>query len=66
MKRAIGFLSNTFTLLMVALLYHQTCLAQVDPWERVKLIEQGKNVTVKLHSSKTTTCRSNTSSGFSP
>ena len=53
MKRAIGFLNNTFTLLMVALLYHQTCLAQVDPWERVKLIEQGKNVSVKLHSGKT-------------
>jgi hypothetical protein len=35
---------------MTALPYHQTCLAQIDARERIELIEQGKNVNVKLHS----------------
>jgi molybdopterin-binding protein len=46
-------LRNALALLLVALIYQQTCLAQVDPWERVKLIEPGKNVHVKLQSGKT-------------
>ncbi len=40
-------------LLLSVLLYHQTTLAQLDPWERVKLIEPGKKVQVKLRSGKT-------------
>ena len=35
------------------LLCWQICFGQVDPWERVKLIEQGENVSVKLQSGKT-------------
>lgn len=46
-------LRYALALLLMALLYQQTCLAQVDPWERVKLIENGKKVQVKLHSGKT-------------
>ncbi len=46
-------LKYVLPLLLVALLYQQTCLAQVDPWERLKLIENGKKVQVKLHSGKT-------------
>ena len=53
MKPTMRVLNNAVVLLLVALLYHQTCLAQVEPWERVKLIEPGKNVNVKLHSGKT-------------
>jgi hypothetical protein len=41
---------SAIALVLTVLLYHQTCLAQVDAWERTKLIEQGKNVNVKLHS----------------
>ena len=40
-------------LVLVNLLGWQLCLAQVDPWERVKLIEPGKKVQVKLLSGKT-------------
>jgi hypothetical protein len=53
MKRTMGVFNNAFALLLMALLYHQTGQAQVDPWERIKLIEQGKNVSVKLHSGQT-------------
>src|SRR5574340_140454 len=53
MKRKVSFLNHAIALLLVALVYHQTCLAQVNPWERVKLIEPGKSVSVKLHSGKT-------------
>lgn len=53
MKPTMRVLNNAIVFLLVALLYHQTCLAQVEPWERVKLIEPGKNVNVKLHSGKT-------------
>jgi hypothetical protein len=38
--------------LLACLVCSQTCLAQVDPWERVKLIEPGKKVSVKLHADK--------------
>lgn len=50
MKRTMGVSKSAIALVLMALLYHQTCLAQVDAWERTKLIEQGKNVSVKLHS----------------
>ncbi len=39
--------------MLVALVHQQTCLAQIDPWERIKLIEEGKKVQVKLLSGKT-------------
>jgi hypothetical protein len=39
--------------LLVALPYHQNCLAPVDPWQRVKTIEHRKSVQVKLRSGKT-------------
>ena len=53
MRHTMKALRNTLALMLVALLYHETCLAQVDPWERVKLIEEGKKVQVKLLSGKT-------------
>ncbi len=53
MKHAMRVLNHAVALLLAALLYQQTCLAQVNPWERIKLIEPGKNVHVKLHSGKT-------------
>ncbi len=53
MRHAMEALRNTVAVMLAALLYQQTCLAQVDPWERVKLIEDGKKVQVKLHSGKT-------------
>ena len=49
MRQTIQVLKNTLVFLVVGLLCWQVCFAQVDPWERVKLIEQGKNVHVKLH-----------------
>src|SRR5574341_1202922 len=48
MKRRMRVLNNAIALLLVTLLYHQTSPAQVDPWERVKLIEQGKNKVVPV------------------
>jgi hypothetical protein len=51
-KTKVRVLTNVISLLVV-MFFQQTCLAQVDPWERVKLIEQGKNVHVTLHSGKT-------------
>ena len=53
MKRTVPALKHAIALLLVGLLYHQPSLAQVDPWERIKLIEQGKRVNVTLHSGKT-------------
>jgi len=53
MRHTTKTLRNALALLLVALLYQQTCLAQVDPWERVKLIEDGKKVQVKLLSGVT-------------
>jgi hypothetical protein len=53
MRHTMKALRNTLALMLVALVYQQTCLAQVDPWERVKLIEEGRKVQVKLLSGKT-------------
>ena len=50
MKRTKTALKNAAALLLAALVYQQTSMAQVDPWERIKLIEPGKKVNVKLHS----------------
>ncbi len=47
-----AILKNT-VLLSLAVLLSGPCLAQVDPWERVKLIEEGKKVSVRLHSGVT-------------
>lgn len=44
---------SAVVLLLVCTLCHQPSLAQVDPWERIRLIEPGKNVSVKLNSGKT-------------
>jgi hypothetical protein len=52
MKRTTTALTNAVALLLAALLYHQTALAQVDPWERINLIDHGKKVNVKLHSGR--------------
>ena len=52
MKRTIGRLNHVIALLLAALLYQPASLAQVDPWERIKLIEPGKKVSVKLHSGR--------------
>ena len=53
MERIQRAVNHAVALLLAALLCGQTCLAQVDPWERVKLIEPGKNVHVRLHSGTT-------------
>ncbi len=37
---------------LLALFCHQSSFAQVGPWDRVKLIEPGKKVEVRLHSGK--------------
>ncbi len=50
-------LRSALGLLLAELLCWQTCLAQIDPWERVKLIEDGKKVSVKLLSGKTLNAR---------
>ncbi len=46
----LKLIRNAMVLVLVNLLGWQLCLAQVDPWERIKLIEPGKKVQVKLHS----------------
>lgn len=43
MRHTMRVLDNAIALLLVVLLCHQIGMAQVDPWERVKLIEQEKN-----------------------
>ena len=53
MKRATNLLTNGLALALVTLVFQQTCLAQVDPWDRVKLIEPGKKVQIRLHSGTT-------------
>jgi hypothetical protein len=53
MKQAMQVFNSALAFLLVELLCWQVCFAQVDPWERVKLIEQGKKVQVKLLSDKT-------------
>ncbi len=57
MRQAMQILRSALGLLLVELLCWQTCLAQIDPWERVKLIEDGKKVSVKLLSGKTLNAR---------
>jgi hypothetical protein len=46
-------LRNTLALMLVALLFQQTILAQLDSWEQVKQIKTGKKVQVRLFSGKT-------------
>ncbi len=53
MKQPTQVLKTAVVFLLAQLLCWQTCFGQVDPWERVKLIEQGKKVAVKLQSGKT-------------
>ena len=52
MKRTIGILRNAVPRLLTVMLTWQTSVAQVDPWERVQLVEPGKKVNVKLDSGK--------------
>jgi hypothetical protein len=52
MKQIIRILKSAVTLILAGMLSWQTCFAQVDPWERVKLVEPGKKLSVKLHSGK--------------
>ncbi|HOK44611.1 MAG TPA: hypothetical protein PLA43_15560 [Bryobacteraceae bacterium] len=52
MKPRARVLTNLICLVAV-MFSQQICLAQADPWERVRLIEQNANVHVKLHSGKT-------------
>ncbi len=53
MKQTIQALKTAIVLLLVQLLCWQTCFGQVDQWEQVKLIGDGKKVSVKLHSGET-------------
>jgi len=46
-------LRYTLALALVALVCQQTSLAQADPWDRLKVLEQGNNVKVSLLSGKT-------------
>ena len=48
MKRTKTALNHAAALLLAALFYQQTSLAQVDPWERIKLIDQGKILQVYI------------------
>ena len=43
---------NSMSLLLACLVCSQTCLAQADPWERVDMVKQGRNVYVKLHTNQ--------------
>ncbi len=52
MKQTMRILKSAVTLMLAGMLSWQTCLAQVDPWERVKLVESGKRLAVKLHSGR--------------
>jgi len=56
-------MKNAVVILLVNLLCWQVCFAQVDPWERVKLIEPGKKVSVKLLSGRTVNGRMEAWSG---
>jgi len=51
---------NAVVILLVNLLCWQVCFAQVDAWERVKLIEPGKKVSIKLLSGQTVNGRMET------
>ena len=44
---------NAIVLLMTVLLSWQMCLAQVDPWERINVVAEGRKVAVKILSGKT-------------
>lgn len=44
---------NAIVLLMTVLLSWQMCLAQLDPWERINGIAEGKKVAVKILSGET-------------
>jgi hypothetical protein len=52
MKQTMRILNSAVPLILAGLLSWQTCFAQVDPWERVKLVEPGKKLSVKLHSGR--------------
>ena len=60
MKSAWKALRQSATPMLVCLLCCQMCLAQVDPWERVRLIESGMKVQVKLISGKTVNAKMDT------
>jgi hypothetical protein len=45
-------LRSTTVLAWAILFGGQVCFAQVDPWDRVKLIEPGKKVSITLHNGK--------------
>lgn len=53
MKSALAAASQATVVLAVVLSYPPRAAAQSDPWDRVRLIEVGKNVQVKLLSGKT-------------
>jgi hypothetical protein len=52
MKQTMQLLKCLWVFLLVELLCWQVCFAQVDPWERIKLMEQGKKISVKLNSGR--------------
>ncbi len=52
MKRAHHTVYDVFALALAMLFAPLACLAQDDPWDRVKLLEPGKRVSVKLTSGK--------------
>ena len=52
MTQTMRILKIAMTLILAGLLSWQTCFAQVDPWDRVKLVEPGKKLAVKLHSGR--------------
>jgi hypothetical protein len=50
--RSNAIVRNAGLLVLAGLVSPQFCPAQVDPWERVKLLQEGKQVSVTLHSRK--------------
>ncbi len=53
MRLITNGLKSALALALAVLFSYSTCLAQaVDPWERVKLIEPGKKVQIRLRSGK--------------
>jgi hypothetical protein len=53
-RRAIVTKTLGSALALAAMVFHggQTCVAQVDAWERVKLIDTGRKVTISLQNGK--------------
>jgi len=49
MGHTVRALRHSIVPLLACLFCSQTCLAQADPWEHVKIIQPGRNVYVKLH-----------------